>query len=114
MNEQFLSRNQNEINAVFMAYRDLLSVRSHYVMYMDLESWELFDPNVGRTIIRHKFKHIKTLHEDLVKFRHDIINTGFMLQRTQSKPTHSETCSYKAMLKIYNEKELNQLYGKTN
>ena len=115
MNEQFISRNQNEMLQVFLQYRELLNVKSHYVMYMDAESWELFDPNVGRTIIRHDFKHLKSMIEDLYKLRYDLGNVGAKLFGSANnhirREKQSETWSYKALLKLYSETEINRMYG---
>ena len=106
---QFISRNQNDILDVFNKYRELLDVHDHFVMYMDKESWELFDTNCAKVIFRHKFKHLKSLKEDLMKFRRDLINVGCIRYRESSRQNLSpkETWSLKALQKIYNEYELN-------
>lgn len=106
---QFLSRNQNELAEVYTRFRELLSVRSHYVLYMDLNDWELFDPNVGRCIFRHSFKHLKSFTEDLIKLRHNIVEVGCIQFSRDGLPSKSQSWSLKYLLKFYSIEELKSL-----
>lgn len=114
MNEQFISRNIHELTQVLLAYRELLDSASQMVLYMDKDSWEVFDPNVGRTIIRHDFKHLRDMTLDIKKFRQDLINVGCMFYRLSNnrQVKRQETWSYKSLQKKYSQQEIYRIYGK--
>ena len=112
---QFLSRNQNEIMEVFNLYRDLIHDFDWYVLYIDKDCWELFDPNCGKAIFSHKYRHLKSLREDLLKFRRDLVLCGVLFQCASTnvarQPKSTERWAYKALRKVYTDDELINLYN---
>lgn len=107
MNDQFLSRNQNELVKVITTFRELLEVFPHEIcLYLDKENWEVFSPTFGITILTSKFKHLNTFVQDMRQLRQDIINVGCMKYHHNIPSSQSETWSLKRMNKIFNEQQI--------
>lgn len=107
MNEQFLSRNQNELVKVITTFRQLLEVFPHeIVLYLDKENWEIFSPTFGITILTSKFKHLNSFIQDMNTLRRDIIAVGCIRYHKSKETTQSETWSLKRMKKIFNESQM--------
>lgn len=106
MNEQFLSRNQNEVAQVIISFRELQSVRDHYVLYLGKDGWEVFDPNTSKAVIHHSFKHLYNLIDDIKELRRAIVNVSCIQFNKTGKPDQVQTFALKRLKRIYSDKEI--------
>ena len=109
MNEQFLSRNQNEIAMVISTFRELQSVREHYVLYLDTNGWEVFDPITSKAVIRHSFKHLRNLIEDMKELRRAIVNVSCIQFNKSGKPDQVQSLAIKRLKRYYTNLEISNL-----
>lgn len=71
-NHQFMTRNMHDLAEVIIRFKELDSVyHGNLSLYLDSASWEVFDVRRGITIIRHDFKHVRSLLEDMRLFIRD-------------------------------------------
>lgn len=101
-NYTFLSRNQQEIAEVISLFKELTSCYDNQlVLYLDQFDWEIFDTRCAIPVIRHRFKHLKNLREDLIKLRNDYINVGCAAFRDYGRFSFSEVISIKRIYMLY-------------
>lgn len=102
--EQLISRSHNELAEVVRMFHELNDCyRNQFTIYMDSDSWELFDMRTASVIIRHEFKHMITFAKDMRQLARDIVNVvcvNMSLGRGR-KPTLSEVWSIKRIARIY-------------
>lgn len=122
-NAQFISRNIMEIAEVIIRFKELNACYSNNLcLYLDASIWEVFDQRRGLTIIRHDFKHVRQLLEDMKKFTRDFTNlcsANIRLSRHQTLKL-PEVVSIKHLFKVYghdhylfqNENIKKYIYGK--
>lgn len=107
INEQFITRNHNLLADVILSYRQLEEIyEGNVCLYLDSNSWEVFDMRCAKVLIRHEFKHLTSLIEDLKKLRLDMINLGYYSTYTKSVKQQNARWAWKRLSKLYNEEEL--------
>lgn len=122
-NAQFISRNIQELAEVIIRFRNLDSMyRGNLSLYLDSDTWEVFDIRRGIIIIRHDFKHVRQLCRDMRILSNDFANLGMVIHTISRgcKPSLSESVSLKHLYKIYGMDEYlftnkfikNYIYGK--
>lgn len=103
-NSQYISRNIMDIAEVIIRFKELnASYSDNLCLYLDSQIWEVFDQRRGITIIRHDFKHVRQLLDDMRMFTRDFVNLGSANLRLSRKQTlkHPEAISVKHLYKIY-------------
>lgn len=64
-----------ELAEVIIRFKELDSVyNGNLSLYLDSDLWEVVDLRRGITIIRHDFKHVRALIDDLRLFTRDFTN----------------------------------------
>lgn len=115
MNEQFLSRNQFEIADLITKFKELVTIYPHVVLYLDKDSWEVFDTQFCKPLFRRSFKQVNTLRDELSKLRLNIINVGCIKYRRDGKPDKLQSWALRNLSLLYEEPEIKLLmYGKIN
>lgn len=101
-NSQFISRNLVELAEVIIQFRELASVYPHVTMYMDMDSWEIFDTRRCLVLIRHDFKHVRQLSHDIRQLMHDVVNVSSACYHISSGSiTLKEAVSVKHIFRRY-------------
>lgn len=122
-NAQFISSNIMDIAEVVIRFKELDSLYSNNLsLYLDSDVWEIFDRRRGITIIRHDFKHVNQLIQDIKRLVQDFANVNSLNFGLSSKRTIKlhEAVSVKHLFKIYgfdnyifrNDNLKRYLYGK--
>lgn len=106
--EQFTTRNMNELAEVIQSFHELLSVSPRYTLYLDVNGWEVFDTDFGKSVIRHNFKNLKAMRVDIITLMRDLVNIGSAQYSNRIKS--SVTWSEKHLLTIYSQYELNKMF----
>lgn len=122
-NAQFISSNIMDIAEVIIRFKELDACYSNNLcLYLDSDIWEVFDQRRGITIIRHDFKHVHQLIQDMKRFINDFANVNMLnlgLSKRRTIKTH-EAVSIKHLFKVYgfdtylfkNNNLRNYIYGK--
>lgn len=114
-NSQFISRNIVEIADVIIRFRELNSCYSdNLALYLDATSWEVFDVRRSIVLIRHEFKHVRQLLEDMKQYKNDFVNLGVLNYSLSHSRTikHAEAISVKRLYKVYGDD--NYLFNNSN
>lgn len=104
LHEQLISRNRLELSEVIATFLDLNGTyRSQFSLYLDQNTWELFDTRTGRSIIRHEFKHFNRFTQDMKRLNRSFLDAFSAYSRLarSKKPTGQEIWSIKFLLKYY-------------
>lgn len=120
LHSQFISMNHAILADMVFRFHELNRLFGEsLVLTLDNQGWEIFDCNVSKTIIRHEFKHLKAMCEDMSKLLR--AKTDFFLGFDLPSPKYkrNQRWAYKSLLKFYTEKEIYLLsnsfgYGKIN
>ena len=114
MNQQFNISYRNELAEVIAQFRDLNDLyNSNLTLTLDNFGWEIFDMRVCRTIIRHDYKKVKHLLEDIHRMKNSIIRVGCVKYRRGNRPSSSEFWAYKYLLNMYNDSEIKYFTNET-
>lgn len=107
MNEQFISRNRFELSQVISEFRETTAVyQDNLSLYLDRNYWEVFDLRIGKTIFRHEFKHIKTLIDDLRRFRDAISEVSLIKFRIDKLPSRHQSACYRYLQRFYDNQQI--------
>ena len=107
MNNQFNSRNQYELAQIIVDFRELSALHDkQFTLYLDVDYWEIFDMRFGKTIIRHEYKHIRKLHEDILHLTNSIMHVGCIKFRPNKQPNTNQSWALKFLKTLYNDDEL--------
>lgn len=101
---QFISRNHKELSEVIQKFMELSDVYDNNVsLYLDRDTWEIFDTRAGIPVISHPFKSLNRMRSDIIQLRSDIILIYWANQRilANNKPKIPEIWSAKRLYKIY-------------
>lgn len=113
MNHQFISRNQSELLNVIIRFRELTHIYQDFLtLYLEKDFWEIFDMRVGRTIFRHRFKHVSALLENIRRLEHAILEVGCIKYRIDGKPSKVQSNCIKFLQTLYKPSEIIYFYGK--
>lgn len=103
-NAQFISRNLVELAEVIVTFKELDAVYSgNLSLYMDANTWEVFDVRRGITIFHRDFKHVRQLCQDMRILKRDFANLYMCIHSISRgrQPNLSESVSIKHIYKIY-------------
>lgn len=107
---QFIYMNREEFYQVITAFNELNEVCDNQIcLYLDMYGWEVFDQRVGKTIIKHTYKHVRDLRLDILYLKHAMITVGCYLV-SRKAVTSSVTSARKRLERIYSINELNLIY----
>lgn len=107
INEQFITRNHNELARVILAYRELEEVyEGNVCLYLDNNIWEIFDMRIGKVLIRHEFKHLSQLIADLKELKQDIILLGYYSVHPNKVKKQSARWSFKRLSRLYDDEQI--------
>lgn len=106
-NEQFITRNFNELGRVILAFRELDEVYpQNLCLYLDKNYWEVFDIRCGKAIIRHDFKHLTQLSSDMKTIKLDIIQLGYYSIHPKQVKRQCAKWAFTRLSRIYSPSEL--------
>lgn len=96
--EQLLSRNAFYFAEMISVFQELNRLYlEQFTLYLDSDGWELFDIRVGRSIIRHEFRHYRQFIIDMRSLHRTMSCVAFASLRLQSgklpKPHESRAIS---------------------
>jgi hypothetical protein len=99
LNEQFVSRNIQELADVIIDFRELNDVcDSNLYLTLEQDYWEIFDGRACKSIFRYPFKHICALKESMHQLKRDFINVGVVA--ATSKPI--DKTEFASIRRLYN------------
>ena len=107
MNEQYTYSNRDRIAEVIARFRELDdNYNNNLCLYMDSKFWEVFDTRICKTIIRHEYKHIGKLLEDISRLNNAIIRASCVHLRRGKQLSSSESLALKYLSNIFDSEQL--------
>lgn len=112
MYKQFNTSYRSELAELISMFHELNEVHQKTLcLYLDSDIWEIFDQRFCTTIIRHKYKHVKAMIEDMRTLHRAVIEAGTLKYRLD-RPTRLQTWSVNHLKKLYPEHYKFFIYGK--
>lgn len=113
MYTQFNTSYRSELAELISMFHQLNEVyQKTLCLYLDSDTWEIFDQRFCVSVISHKYKHVKAMLEDMRHLQRAVVEAGTLKYRI--RPTRTQLWAVNYLKKLYPEHYNFFIYGKIN